>query len=468
MQVISTNSPDLSRRKLNTFDADSDIAVDELTGFLTQRSLLRVLKSTSQIPGSHGLTLLAVEISRFDLIKIGAGLEQSELLIARIGQRLVRLFPKALVLARLGDARFGVLLISASDLDVQISRLQDFLQRPAAIFGDIIVADIHVGVASAQANAIDRTMLVPAAIAALCHAVDHNQPLCHSDPDLLREARRSQVLENDLRVALVLKSIDIHDAADNAAFSIEYQPVMNIASGHVHALEALVRWRHPKLGLISPAIFVPMAERIGLMPLLGDWIIRRAMAEASAWPANPDGSPPRVSINLSGTQFTDPEALIATIRSTISHSGIDPARVNFEMTESVHISRAVRPQLEALQAIGCTLAIDDFGTGYSSLVTLVELPWNYLKIDRSLVRDLDASDARTAKRARRMINSVVGITEGLALEPVVEGVETPAQLAIIRAFGVDLVQGLIFAGPLAAGNVADFIARRPMDALRHD
>lgn len=274
---------------------------------------------------------------------------------------------------------------------------------------------------------------------------------------MLSNARRAQTLENDLRVALMLNAIDIYDAVNNAEFSLQYQPIVDVTSGCVHGLEALVRWRHPQLGQIPPAVFVPIAERIDLMPLLGNWIIRTAMMDATAWPANPDGSLPRLSINLSGTKFADGNGLLACIRAAIAQAGIDPARITFEMTESTHLSDEVTPYLDALRDIGCKLAIDDFGTGYSSLAMLVDLPLDCLKIDRSLVRDIGSPQLRTARRARRLIRSVIGIAEDMGLQPVVEGVETAAQLATISALGVELVQGMMFSPPLAAADVAAFI-----------
>jgi EAL domain-containing protein (putative c-di-GMP-specific phosphodiesterase class I)/GGDEF domain-containing protein len=446
----------------------SGLAMDEITGFLTQRSLRQLLKDPQHCRPEQALSLLAVELTQFDLIGIGAGLDHSEQLIARLGRRLVRLFPHALAFVRLADARIGVLLAADGDVETPVQRLGDFLQRPVAIAGQIIVADIRIGIASLPAFAIDRSGLVAAVIAALRHAEASSRRVCHFEPAMLSEARRAQTLENDLRVALVLRSIDIYDAVNDAEFSLHYQPIVDVTSGFVHGLEALARWRHPKLGPISPAIFVPIAERIGLMQLLGDWIIQTAMVDAMAWAANPDGSLPRLSINLSGTQFADADALLATIRTAIDHAGIDPARITFEMTESTHLSDKVTPHLDALRAIGCSLAIDDFGTGYSSLAMLVELPLDYLKIDRSLVRDIDAPQQRTARRARRLIASVIGIAEGMGLQPIVEGVETRAQLATVGALGVDLIQGLVYSPPLAAGDVGQFIASNRSERTGND
>ena len=456
------------RQDVLSIDADTaGLATDELTGFLTQRSLRHFLKKSRQSRPDLGMTLLAVELIHYDLIAIGTDLDHSEQLIVRMAHRLVRLFPQALAFARLADARIGVLIGDSEDLASQTERVADILQRPVAIAGQIIVADIRIGIARLPAFAIERSGLVAAVIATLRHAEATGQRVCQFEPAMLTDARRAQTLENDLRVALVLKSIDIYDAVNNAEFSLHYQPVVDASTGHVHGFEALVRWRHPKLGPIPPSSFVPIAERIGLMPLLGEWIIRTAMVDAMAWAANPDGSLPRLSINLSGAQFADADALLACIRAAIAHAGIDPGRINFEMTESIHLSDPVTHHLDALRAIGCTLAIDDFGTGYSSLAMLAELPLDYLKIDRSLVRDIDSPQSRIARRARRLIGSVIGIAEGMGLQPIVEGVETPAQLATVSALGVDLVQGLVFSPPLPAGDVADFLYRRGGDGNGH-
>lgn len=444
-------------------DTGSSSIRDELTGFLTRQSLLRLMKSSAIHAAHPRRTLVKVELSRFELLGIGQGPDRADIVIARTARRMKRLFPSAIAFARMGEARFAMLLASQDGIADEVARLQEFLQRPMAIDGDILVLRLHIGVALVGDVARAGTGLVQAAGAALYHAIAQNRGVVVFQPDMLAEARNNQTLENDLRVALALKSTDIHDALNNAEFLLLYQPIINNVSGMVHGFEALVRWNHPRLGQISPAVLIPMAEQLGVMPLLGAWIIRKAMVDAMTWPANRDGSLPTVSINLSARQFDQPEALMAVINSAINHAGIHPGRISFEMTESNYLSRSVKPHLDALHAMGCALAMDDFGTGYSALAALVELPLDYLKIDRSLVVDLNAPDNRLARRARRLMRSVIGLAEGLGLHPVVEGVETAEQLRTVCALGAELIQGNYHHRPMPASEARTFM-RRPQPA----
>ncbi|OSZ64529.1 hypothetical protein CAP39_13325 [Sphingomonas sp. IBVSS1] len=457
MSAAFTSAGESPERPFVLADTNLGLAVDELTGFLTRQSLTKLMKSEAFRAAWPHVALVKVELSRFDLMGIGKGPEHADLVIVRTSQRLARLLGSALAFARMGEARFCALLVQSPTLEADIRRMMDFLQRPMAIDGEIIVVRPHVGVALMDDVDRSETRLIQAASAALHHARIVNHPIMFFQPAMLAEARRNHQLENDLRLAITLKSTDIYDAVNNAEFSILYQPIVNEVSGCVHGFEALVRWQHPTFGLVSPQHFIDLAEQIGVMPLLGNWIIRRAMVDAMAWPANRDGTHPRVSINLSARQFDEPELLLTVIKQAISHAGIQPSRVCFEMTESNYLSPAVKPHLEAIRAIGCFLALDDFGTGYSALSVLVELPLDYLKIDRSLVVDLAATDARVARRSRRLMSSIIGLAEGLGLHPVIEGVENREQLLTVCAMGAELIQGYIHHPPMPMSAVARFM-----------
>lgn len=434
-----------------------DLATDELTGFLTRPSLIKLMKSPEFRAVHPALALVKVELSRFELMGIGQGPDRADLVLARTGQRLVRLFRQGLAFARMGEARFAMLLSPTPDMADHLARLLDVLQRPMAIEGEILVVRPQIGVATLADADHSETRLIQAAGAALHQAATHNQGIMFFQPEMLAQARDSQALENDLRLALALKSTDLTDTVNNAEFSIMYQPIINNLSGSVHGFEALIRWNHPRFGPISPSILIPMAEQTGVMPLLGSWIIRKAMLDAASWPANRDGNLPRVNINLSARQFDQPEQLLAIIASAISHAGIVPGRICLEMTESNYLSPSVKPHLDALRALGCSLAMDDFGTGYSALASLVDLPLDYLKIDRSLVVDLDSPDQRISSRARRLMSSVIGLADGLGLRPVVEGVETGPQLLTVSALGAELIQGHVHHAAMPADQIADFM-----------
>ncbi len=433
--------------------AKQALAVDELTGFLTRRSLQQLIDTALALPGAVQACLMKIEVARFDQISIGIGHDRADRVIAMLSQRLHCLFPHASDFARLADGRLGVLFAGNDQMDDNARLAIEFLQRPLAIDGEIIVIGVHVGVASMADVDGGSSRLLQAAAIALHEAVKRQTHYCLFMPQMLEAAAHNQALENDLRVSLSLKSSDIHEAINNAEFILDYQPIVETGSGIVRGFEALVRWNHPRLGRVSPAEFIPLAERIGVMPLLGNWIIRKAMVDAASWPCNRDGFKLRVSINLSPAQFQQPAKLLATITSALEHSGLEPSQVNFEMTESGYLADAVAPHLLALKALGCTLAIDDFGTGYSSLSMLVQLPLDFMKIDISLVRGLDSGDPDLARRSRRLMASIIGLANGLKQKSVVEGVETQKQLQLVTGLGADLIQGHVFHPALASSDV---------------
>jgi EAL domain-containing protein (putative c-di-GMP-specific phosphodiesterase class I) len=250
-------------------------------------------------------------------------------------------------------------------------------------------------------------------------------------------------LETSLRQALARQE-----------FSLYYQPLLEMPSGRVVALEALLRWRHPERGLMIPDQFISLAEDSGLVVPIDHWVLASACRQATAW--DEQGLPPvAVSVNLSGRTFADPDLLQAVV-TALSESGLDPTRLELEITEGVLMERADRTiqTLQALKAVGVRLAVDDFGTGYSSLAYLKAFPIDILKVDRSFVRDLtrDADDAA-------IVLAVIALAQSLGLQVVGEGVEDAAQLGFLRERGCDYAQGFLWGEPVAAEQVPDLLRR---------
>jgi EAL domain-containing protein (putative c-di-GMP-specific phosphodiesterase class I) len=249
-------------------------------------------------------------------------------------------------------------------------------------------------------------------------------------------ARRT--LEIDLRRALALREFELH-----------YQPQIDLESNTVVGFEALLRWRHPERGLVPPIEFIPMAEEIGLIVSLGEWVMREACAEAARWPASVS-----VAVNVSPHQFEDSNRLVEMVTKALSWSGLPGHRLEIEITESVLLrnEKTVLAALHRVRAMGVRVAMDDFGTGYSSLSQLHSFPFDKIKIDRSFVRDNGDAAGQNA-----IIRAITALGVSLGMSTIAEGVETHDQLARIRAEGCKSVQGYLFSKPVPVEQVEALI-----------
>jgi EAL domain-containing protein (putative c-di-GMP-specific phosphodiesterase class I) len=254
-------------------------------------------------------------------------------------------------------------------------------------------------------------------------------------PALVAAAAEQLALESDLAHAL-----------DRGQFSLVYQPIVDVDSGAVESVEALLRWSHPTRGAVSPAKFIPLAEASGLIVMLGRWVLEEACRTAAAWPLSPTGGRIGLTVNVSGRQLEDPQ-LAQYVAHAIESSGISGGQLTLEITESVLMrnTEATLATLGTLKRLGVRLAIDDFGTGYSSLKYLQQFPVDVLKIDKSFV-DGVARGGRDAALGR----TIVALAETLGLRTVAEGIEEPVQRERLQAMGCDMGQGFLFARPLDA------------------
>jgi EAL domain-containing protein (putative c-di-GMP-specific phosphodiesterase class I) len=257
--------------------------------------------------------------------------------------------------------------------------------------------------------------------------------------DLQMQARR--IMEQDLRKALPA-----------GEFELYYQPIVNLANNEISGFEALIRWNHPMRGLIAPGAFIPLAEEIGFIVPIGEWVIRQACATAARWPDDL-----HVAVNISALQFRSP-GLLQVIIGALAVSGLNPTRLEVEITETVLLQdkEAVLTTLHQLRELGVRIAMDDFGTGYSSLTYLQCFPFDKIKIDRSFVRDIVDNAG-----SLNIVRAVAALANGLGMQATAEGVETQEQLDRITSEGCTEVQGFWFSHPLPAAEIERlFISQR--------
>ena len=338
------------------------------------------------------------------------------------------------VVARLGGDEFAVIQFGAQQTD-DVSRLAarviETVSAPYPIAGQQVTLGASIGIALAPEDAVEREAILKNADVALYRAKADGKGVYRffeSGMDAQLRARRQ--LEIDLRGAL-----------EAGEFTLHYQPLISAATETVIGCEALLRWRHPERGFVPPAEFIPIAEEIGLIATLGDWVLKQACEEAATWPDHLS-----IAVNLSPVQVRG-SGLAASVAMALGASGLAPSRLELEITESVLLfeSDANRAVLEQLQALGVSISIDDFGTGYSSLSYLRSFPIDKIKIDRSFVRDLEDNAGCLA-----IIRAVVTLGQSLGITTLAEGVETRSQFDRLTAEGCTQVQGYLFSPPLPA------------------
>jgi predicted signal transduction protein with EAL and GGDEF domain len=304
-------------------------------------------------------------------------------------------------------------------------------------------------VARASSCAEDLDVLIKAADLAMYHAkASGRSGAVLFEPRMLEEQEERRALEDDLRAA-------VH----NGDFQVFYQPLVDVTTEKVTGFEALIRWPHPTRGMIAPETFIPLAEETGLIVQIGEWVLRKACAEAAAWPADI-----AVSVNLSPLQFRNP-ALLSTIVNILGQSQLAPERLQLEITETALLGASQRNGdiLRALRGLGIRIVIDDFGTGYSSMSYLQNFEVDKIKIDRRFIQGLEAGTSSAAA----IIQAIINLSSNIGVGTTAEGVETQDQLQSVLAHGCTEVQGYFFSRPLTAQDARLYV-ERGADATAHE
>ena len=416
--------------------------LDGLTG-LSDRQWFRERVSAllAASDGTEGVAVLMIDLDRFKSVNDMHGHPVGDALLQLVAQRLRGAVRDGDVVSRLGGDEFAVAMPAPADAESTGARLVDILGRPYLVEGHVANIGASVGIAVGPRDGTDVAALVRAADLALYQAKeDGRQAVRVFEAEMDTRARVRHGLLDDLRRALTLQQFELH-----------YQPQTNLGSGQLTGFEALARWRHPGRGLVPPDQFIPLAEEMGLIVPLGEWVLRTACREAATWPGDLS-----VAVNVAAKQLADRERLLRAVRSALAASGLPASRLEVEITESalVRYEKETLAALQALRGMGVKVSMDDFGTGYSSLSQLRSFPFDKLKIDRSFIRDLsDSAEAVAVVRAIAALGASLGMTT------TAEGVETTEQETRIRADGCTDMQGYLVSRPVPPDQVAGLIAR---------
>jgi diguanylate cyclase (GGDEF)-like protein len=425
---------------------------DSLTG-LANRVLLNDRLEHALSRAQHG-ELVAVhhlDLDQFKAVNDTFGHPCGDRLLRVVAERLRGLVRETDTIARMGGDEFVIVQTAIADPADATSLAQSVtreLSEPYDIDGQQAVIGVSIGISVGPGDGSSPDKLLRNADLALYRAKSDGRGtfrFFEQAMDLQMQARR--IMEQDLRKALPAGEFELH-----------YQPVVNLASKEISGFEALVRWNHPIRGMISPADFIPLAEEIGFIVPMGEWIIRQACATAAQWPDDL-----HVAVNISAIQFRSP-GLMQVIVGALAASGLAPTRLEIEITESVllHNRETTLAVLHQLRALGIRIAMDDFGTGYSSLTYLQSFPFDKIKIDRSFVKNITENAS-----SLNIVRAVAALANGMGMTATAEGVETAEQLDRIASEGCTEMQGFLFSRPLPAAEIErQFLSgRAPQEVL---
>jgi diguanylate cyclase (GGDEF)-like protein len=410
---------------------------DALTGLPNRRLFSDRLSQTLAVASREAriVALLYIDLDGFKLVNDSLGHPVGDALLVQVATRLQSRVRKSDTLARLGGDEFTVILgaiHAKEDAAIVAKSLLDVLVAPFFVDEHEITIAASIGISVFPENAKDAADLLQQADSAMYSAKRNGKNRAmYFTPDLGTWVRERLNLENQLRGAVVRDEIKIH-----------YQPEFDVTSNRLIRFEALARWIHPTLGMISPTKFIPIAEETGLIVTIGAYVMARACAEAVSWQAI-SPHPVQVAVNVSSVQFAR-DSFMEEVVEVLKSTGLRPQLLQLELTESVML-RGVHRSAETMKrlgALGISLAIDDFGTGYSCLSYLPALPFDALKIDRSFVKDLNSKPQSVA-----MVHSLVTLAHNIGMRVIVEGVEEPEQLELIKQLGGTEIQGYLLGRP---------------------
>jgi diguanylate cyclase (GGDEF)-like protein/PAS domain S-box-containing protein len=435
-------------------DAIRERAVhDPLTG-LPNRVLFvdRLEHALARLGRQESLAaILFLDLDHFKLVNDSLGHQVGDELLAAAAPRLKHALRGSDTVARFGGDEFGILLediASERDAIETAERIAATFARPFVLSGSEHFVTTSIGIALATGG--ERAdELIRDADAAMYRAKDRGRARYEVfDEGMRGRAIERLRMENDLRRAL-----------ERDQLRLEYQPVVSLVNFSIVGVEALLRWRHPDRGEIPPSEFIPIAEENGLIEPIGRWVLENACRQAAQWyAARPDSAPIAMSVNLSAVQVAR-RTLPEVVRAALSSTGLDPACLSLEITETVMVRDAdgLADTLQALKALGVRLVLDDFGTGYSSLSYLTRLPLDVLKVDRSFVDGLGNEPRDTA-----ITETIIAMSRALSLDVVAEGVETSEQVNELSRLGCTAAQGFHFSRAVPAGEITDALERGPV------
>ncbi|MEG3166284.1 EAL domain-containing protein [Sphingomonas sp. PB2P19] len=449
LRSLSSGGFVLSMDDVTTYVRNAELADrDALTGLANRKALRERLVERLAAAARKGqaTAVLYVDLDRFKAVNDTLGHPIGDALLRKVAERFKSALRDGDIVARIGGDEFAVIQSDAPQpaaATALASRLVDLIGRAYAVEGHMLHIGASVGIAIGPGDGSEPDALLKNADLALYRAKADGRG-CHRFFELGMDERMQarRAMEVDLRRALALKQ-----------FELVYQPQFNLASMAVVGFEALIRWHHPARGAVSPGEFIPLAEEIGVITAIGEWVLRTACKQAASWPSSVT-----IAVNLSPAQFRNAK-LLETVKSAFTQAQLPPERLELEITERALLddTDAALTVLNNLREFGVAVSMDDFGVGYSSLGHLQKFPFDKIKIDECFVRDIEAHADR-----RAVVRAVITLAGTLGMKTIAEGVETEAELACLQAEGCQEVQGYLTGRPMSAEAASALIEPAPL------
>jgi diguanylate cyclase (GGDEF)-like protein len=441
--LVSTHEDITDRRRIEARMAH--MAHHDALTDLPNRVLLHVRldQALARVPRGENLAVLCLDLDHFKTVNDTLGHQVGDALLQAVAHRLSGCVRDTDTVARFGGDEFAILQVAtedATDIVALARRICEEVRAPYELGEHRVNIGISIGISIAPSDGIVADQLLKNADLALYRAKAEGRGTYRFfEPEMDARMRARRALELDLRKAHV-----------NDEFELFYQPFVNLQSNEICGFEALLRWHHPERGLVSPVEFIPVAEEIGLIVPIGEWVLRQACAEAKSWPENIT-----LAVNLSPNQFTS-QTLVQMVFNALATSGLPGSRLELEITESALLQNNAMTldTVNQLRSLGVRISMDDFGTGYSSLGYLQTFPFDKIKIDRSFINNLSNGHGSVA-----ILKAIISLANGLRMTTIAEGVETQEQLEIVRAEGCTEMQGYLFSPARPAQEIAEILMR---------
>lgn len=395
----------------------------------------------ARVARGEQIAVFCLDLDHFKTVNDTLGHSTGDAVLREVTKRLLACVREIDTIARLGGDEFAIIQVgveSPEDAAALAQRVVEAMAEPLIVQAHQIPIGTSIGIAIAPGDGANAEELLQKADFALYRAkADGRGNYRFFEPEMDAQMQSRRALE-----------LDLYNALNAGQFELFYQPLVNLKSGEISAFEALLRWRHPERGLVAPDDFIPLAEEVGLIVPIGEWVIHHACHEASRWPESV-----HVAVNLSPAQFKS-RNLVQTIMQALANSGLAAERLDLEITESVLLyeNQSTLATLSQIKALGVKISMDDFGTGYSSLSYLRSFPFDKIKIDRSFIRDLTISEDCVA-----IVRAVTSLGASLGMSTIAEGVETTEQLECLRLEGCAEIQGFLISPPKSAADIAPMI-----------
>jgi diguanylate cyclase (GGDEF)-like protein len=415
-------------------------ALTDLPNRVLMRSHLE--RRVAELGEGKPFAILYIDVDEFKGVNDSLGHEVGDELLRQVANRLRACVSGNDMVARLGGDEFAIVKAGTSDpaeLTALAETILATLRTPVNYKGQEIPTDASIGIAIAPDHGDNSDDLLKRADLAMYAAKSEGRRTFRIfSPEYDAKARQRRQLELDLRQALARGEFEVH-----------YQPLVDLAANTVTGCEALLRWRHPERGMVSPADFIPVAEDIGLIGEIGEWVLKQACHEAASWPGQI-----HIAVNVSPVQFRS-RTLALKVAAALAESGLAPERLELEITETVLIrdDEEALTILQQLRQLGVRIALDDFGTGYSSLSYLHRFPFDKIKIDRSFINDIGRSEDSSP-----IVQAVVHMAAARRMATTAEGVETEAQRAVLRQLGCSQMQGWLFSPAVPAAKLKQLLS----------